>query len=58
MTDAEKIIADTNKITEYDYKREHIFMWKFVINRIKDASLLVSDIKNGSKRRVSRKSKS
>lgn len=26
MTDAEKIIADINKITEYDYKREHIFI--------------------------------
>lgn len=46
MTYTEKIIADINKITEYDYKREHIFMWEFVINRIKDASLSVSDIKN------------
>lgn len=46
MEKVEKIIADINKITEDDYKREHIFMWEFVINRIKDASLLVSDIKN------------
>lgn len=42
----EKLIADVNKITEDDYKREHIFMWEFVINRIKDASLSVSNIKN------------
>lgn len=46
MTDIEKIIADINKITEDDYKQNHIFMWEFVINRIKDAALLVSDIKN------------
>lgn len=46
MTDTEKIIVDTNKITEDDYKREHIFMWEFVINRIKDVSLLVSDNKD------------
>ena len=42
----EKLIVDVNKITEDDYKREHIFMWEFVINRIKDASLSVSDIKD------------
>lgn len=46
MEKVEKIIVDINKITEDDYKREHIFMWEFVINRIKDASLLVSDIKD------------
>lgn len=46
MEKVEKIIAGTNKITEDDYKREHIFMWEFVINRIKDASLSVSDIKD------------
>lgn len=45
MEKVEKIIVDTNKITEDDYKREHIFMWEFVINRIKDTSLSVSDIK-------------
>ena len=53
MEKVEKIIADINKITEDDYKREHIFMWEFVINRIKDASLYTR-----SKRRISRKSKS
>lgn len=46
MEKVEKIIVDINKITEDDYKREHIFMWEFVINRIKDASLSVSDIKD------------
>lgn len=46
MEKVEKIIADINKITEDDYKREHIFMWEFVINSIKDASLTVSDIKD------------
>ena len=44
MEKVEKIIADTNKITEDDYKREHIFMWEFVINSIKDASLSVSAV--------------
>ena len=52
MTDTEKMIREMNEITEEDYKREHIFMWEFVINRIKDASLLVSDIKNVSIHRV------
>lgn len=46
MEKVEKIIADINKITEDDYKREHIFMWEFVINKIKDTSLSVSDIKD------------
>lgn len=46
MKDVEKMILDMNKITEADYKQNHIFMWEFVINRIKDASLSVSDIKN------------
>lgn len=46
MTDTEKMIREMNEITEEDYKREHIFMWEFVINRIKDASLSVSDIKD------------
>lgn len=46
MEKVEKIIADINKITEDDYKREHIFMWEFIINRIKDASLVCSDKKD------------
>ena len=46
MRDTEKMIREMSEITEEAYKREHIFMWEFVINRIKDASLLVSDIKN------------
>ena len=46
MTDTEKMIREMNEITEDGYKQNHIFMWEFVINRIKDASLLVSDIKN------------
>lgn len=46
MEKVEKIIVDINKIIEDDYKQNHIFMWEFVINRIKDASLSVSDIKD------------
>lgn len=40
MKDTEKMIEDMNKITEDDYKLQHIFMWEFVIERIKDASLV------------------
>ena len=46
MQDVEKMILDMNKITEADYKQNHIFMWEFVINRIKDASLVFSDKKD------------
>lgn len=46
MKDTEKMITEINEITEANYKREHIFMWEFVINRIKDASLLISDKKD------------
>lgn len=46
MKDVEKMILDMNKITEDDYKQNHIFMWEFVINRLQDASLLVSDKKD------------
>lgn len=40
MEDLEKMITDIHKITECDYKQNHIFMWEFVINRIKDASIV------------------
>lgn len=46
MKDVEKMIKDMNKITEADYKQNHIFMWEFIINRIKDTSLSISDNKN------------
>lgn len=46
MKDVEKMISDMNKITEADYKQNHSFMWEFVINRIKDVSLSISDIKD------------
>lgn len=46
MQDVEKMISDMNKITEADYKQNHIFMWEFIINRIKDASLVCSDKKD------------
>lgn len=46
MQDVEKMILDMNKITEADYKQNHIFMWEFIINRIKDASLVCSDKKD------------
>lgn len=46
MKDVEKMILGMNKITEADYKQNHIFMWEFIINRIKDASLVCSDKKD------------
>lgn len=46
MTDTEKMIQEMNEITEDDYQQNHIFMWEFVINRIKDASLLINEKKD------------
>lgn len=42
MTDTEKMIREINEITEEDYKREHIFMWEYIINAIKDACLCIN----------------
>lgn len=46
MQDVEIMMLYMNKITEADYKQNHIFMWEFVINRIKDASLVCNDKKD------------
>lgn len=42
MTDTEKMIR------EIDYKREHIFMWEYIINAIEDASLCINKKKDVS----------
>lgn len=49
MKDTEKMITE---ITEVDYKQNHIFMWEFVLNRIKDTSMLISDDKDVTLREV------
>lgn len=41
MKDTEKMITEMYKVTEADYKQNHIFTWEFVVNKIKDASLLI-----------------
>ena len=48
MTDTEKMIREMNEITEEDYKREHIFMWEYIINAIEDASLYINKKKDVS----------
>ena len=48
MKDKEKMIREMNEITEEDYKREHIFMWEYIINAIEDASLYINKKKDVS----------